>query len=277
MSGASGCGVGGPLAGRRVVVTRAAHQAAELVDALEASGAETVLAPCIAIEEPADGGRALREAVGRLAEYRQLVVTSPNGAARLCSALRALGRSTGLPGGVALAAIGPGTAEALARCGLSADLVPDRSVAEALLDALGGPPEPGARLLLVRAEVGRNVLPDGLAARGWEVDVVAAYRTVTPPPDPELARLVSQADAVAFTSSSTVTGYVARFGAASVPPVVACISPVTGATARRAGLTPDVEASVHTVPGLVEALAGALGAATALTSSDGWERPGQGR
>jgi uroporphyrinogen-III synthase len=73
---------------------------------------------------------------------------------------------------------------------------------------------------------------------------------------------VSQADAVAFTSSSTVTGYVARFGAASVPPIVACISPVTGATARRAGLTPDVEASVHTVPGLVEALAGALGAAT---------------
>ena len=166
-----------------------------------------------------------------------------------------------MPAGIALAAIGPGTEAALSEGGLDVDLVADRAVAESLLEALGDPPGSGARLLLARAEVGRDVLPEGLIARGWAVDDAAAYRTVTPPPDPDLGAKVAQADAVAFTSSSTVTGFLSRFGIDAMPPVVACIGPISATTARNLGVDVDAEADPHTLPGLTAALIGCLGPA----------------
>jgi uroporphyrinogen III methyltransferase/synthase len=251
-----------PLFGRRIVVTRARDQASELVQRLAELGAATVEVPTIRIRDPADGGAALDEAVRRLDAYDWVVVTSPNGARRLLDAVRAAGRDARAFGGARLAAIGPGTAEALAAGNLTADLVPDRFVAEALVEAFpAASPGPG-RVLLPRAAIARGHLPDGLRAKGWDVDVVDAYLTepvlLGPPGSDEAdeADALAGADIVTFTSSSTVTNFVRAIGDRDelVPPVVAAIGPITAATARDHGLTVDVEAEVHTIPGLVDAL-----------------------
>jgi uroporphyrinogen III methyltransferase/synthase len=236
-----------PLWGRRVVVTRTRRQASQLSAALRDVGAEPIEVPVIEVVDPADGGTALAACADRLSEYDWVVVTSPNGAERLLAAIpdaRAFGTAR-------VAAIGPGTAAALAAGNVRADLVPPQFVAEALLDAM--PPGPG-RVLVARAEVARDVLPDGLRARGWEVEVVDAYRTVPATVTDDQRAGVAAADAITFTSSSTVDHAVAAFGTAGLPPVVACIGPVTAATARAHGLDVTVEASVHTVAGLVAAL-----------------------
>ena len=251
-----------PLFGRRVVVTRARDQASELVTRLAALGAATVEVPTIAIAEPDDGGAALAAAVDRLAAgaYDWLVLTSPNGARRLLAALAAAGRDARALGGTRLAAIGPGTAAVLAGARLVPDLVPPRFVAESLLESFPSSEPTDAtgtgRVLLARAAVARDVLPDGLAERGWAVDVVDAYRTEPVPLDEAGAKALSEAEIVTFTSSSTVTNFLAAVGgdAAAVPPVVAAIGPITARTAREHGLTVDVEAEVHTLDGLVEAL-----------------------
>jgi uroporphyrinogen III methyltransferase/synthase len=251
-----------PLFGRRIAVTRAREQASDLVARLAACGAATVEVPAIAIAEPADGGAALADAVERLdgGAYDWLVLTSPNGSRRLLAALRSAGRDARALGGVKLAAIGPGTADALASANLVPDLVPPRFVAESLLESFPGPPAAGAggpsagRVLLVRAAVARDVLPDGLAARGWQVDVVEAYRTEPVPLDAAAAAALAGAEIITFTSSSTVTNFLATAGVAAVPPVVAAIGPVTAATARDHGLSVDIEADVHSIDGLVDAL-----------------------
>jgi uroporphyrinogen III methyltransferase/synthase len=255
-----------PLFGRRVVVTRAREQASELVRRLQALGAAMIEVPAIEIRDPADGGAALAAAVGRLDVYDWVVVTSPNGARRLLDAVRADGSDARAFGGVRLAAIGPGTAEVLAAANLAADLVPAEFVAESLVEAFPewSVPEPGGpagsgRVLVARAAVARDVLPDGLRARGWQVDVVEAYRTEQVAVDDERAAAVAGADIVTFTSSSTVTNFLTAMGGRPVPPVVAAIGPVTAATAREHGLTVDVEAGVHTIDGLVEALVGWAG------------------
>jgi uroporphyrinogen III methyltransferase/synthase len=139
---------------------------------------------------------------------------------------------------------------------LVADLVPPEYVAESLLGAFPPAPPGGGAVLLPRAAAARDVLPDGLRAGGWTVDVVEAYRTVTAEPDADALAAAADADAVCFTASSTVTAYLAL--GAPVPPVVACIGPVTAGTARRAGLPVTVVADRHTVDGLVDALIAAV-------------------
>jgi uroporphyrinogen III methyltransferase / synthase len=243
-----------PLFGRRVVVTRSREQAGELVTRLQAQGAATVEVPAIEIREPADGGVALAAAVDRLGDYDWVVLTSPNGARRLLDAVRDRGRDARAFAGARLAAIGPGTAEALAGANLTVDLVPPRFVAESLLDALPAPSTSGARLLLVRAAVARDVLPEGLRGKGWDVDVVEAYRTEQAPLSDEQAAAVAAADVVTFTSSSTVSNFLAAMGGRPIPQTVVAIGPITAATAREHGLAVDVEAEVHTIDGLVDAL-----------------------
>jgi uroporphyrinogen III methyltransferase/synthase len=241
-----------PLFGRRVVVTRSRDQASELSDALRALGAETIELPAIELADPADGGASLRDAAADIASYHWVVVTSPNTVPRLFAHLR----DARALGGVQVAAIGPGTAAVMRSHGVEADLVPERFVAESVVDAF--PSGPG-RVLLPRAAVARDVLPDGLRAKGWTVDVVEAYRTEPAQPAPDELAAAASADAITFTSSSTVSNFLALAGADRVPPVVACIGPVTAATARSAGLTVDVEAPVHTITGLVGALVEHLG------------------
>ena len=234
-----------PLFGRRVVVTRARAQSSSLLARLRELGADTVEVPAIRIEDPADGGAALREAVGRLGSYDWVVVTSPNGARRLlaeCRDARAFGPAS-------VAAIGPGTADALRSGNVEPDLVPERFVAEGLLEVF--PAGPG-RVLLARAAEARDVLPEGLRDGGWEVDVVEAYRTEQGTPTPEEAAAAAGADVVTFTSSSTVRNFLAV--AETVPPIVASIGPITSQTARDHGLEVTIEAAEHTIDGLLAAL-----------------------
>jgi len=240
-----------PLFGKRIIVTRAREQASGLVERLHELGAATVELPVIEIGEPADGGAALRDAAARVAEYDWLAFTSANAVTRFFAALGEVGADTRALGRLKVAAIGPGTADALAAAGVRADLVPERFVAESLLEAF--PDGPG-RVLLPRAAVARDALPGGLADRGFTVDVVEAYRTAVGTPAPEALTAAATASAVTFTSSSTVTNYLAVAGDLPVPPVVACIGPITADTARAAGLSVDVVAAEHTIEGLVKAL-----------------------
>ncbi len=250
-----------PLFGRRVVVTRTRAQASELSRALAELGAEPMEVPVIEVGPPSDGGAALRRALASIGDAAWLVLTSPNGVERTFAEIP----DTRVLGGVRVAAIGPGTAAALARYRVVADLVPERFVAESLLSAFPDPPSDGdspsnrrrrerRRVVISRAEAARQVLPDGLRARGWEVEVVPAYRTVAATVDPAVRAAVATADAITFTSSSTVARFVEALGPEAVPPVVACIGPITAATARDLGLAVDVEATEHTIAGLVAAL-----------------------
>ncbi len=245
-----------PLLGRRVVVTRAPDQASQLSTRLRDLGARPIEVPAISLAPPADGGAALGAAARSLTEgrYRWVVFTSANAVDRLFAQLR----DARAFGGAAVAAIGPGTGEALAAKGIVPDLVPARSVAEGLLAAFPAPATPGSRVMLPRAAVAREVLPDGLRDAGWSVDIVEAYRTVPASPDPALLDAAATADAICFTSASTVTNYIAAAGADRIPPVVASIGPVTTAAAVDAGITVAVEASEHTVAGLVDAVTAAL-------------------
>jgi uroporphyrinogen III methyltransferase/synthase len=242
-----------PLFGHKIVVTRAREQASELVSKLTALGADTVEVPAIEVQTAADDGAALQAAARNLRNYDWVVVTSPNGARALLIALRGQGLDARAFGRCKVAAIGPGTAEALAAGNVLVDLVPPQFVAESLLEAFPEPPT-GGRVLLARAAQARDVLPEGLRARGWQVEVVEAYRTVAAAlPDARRAEL-AEADMITFTSSSTVTRFLDAAGPESVPPVVATIGPITAATAREHGLEVDIEAPVHTIDGLVDAI-----------------------
>src|SRR5207245_8781764 len=194
--------------------------------------------PTISLAEAGDGGEGMREAARRLraGEYTWIVFTSANAVERFCRLLH----DARAFAGASVAAIGPGTSEALHRYGVVPDLVPPEFVAESLVEAF---PKGGGRVLLPRAAVARAVLPEGLAAKGWEVDKVEAYRTEAVRPSDALLAEVGKADAVTFSSSSTVTGFLEVAGLAAVPPLVACIGPVTAETARHHGLHVDTVAA----------------------------------
>lgn len=235
-----------PLSGLRVVVARPRHQAAVLVDALEAMGAIAVSVPVIDIADPADGGAALRAALRSLASDDWLVFTSPNGASRV--------DPSDVPVGVSIACIGPGTQAQSESLGFIIDLVPGHSIAEGLVEVFPTPPASGGRVVLARAESARSVLPDELRAAGWRVDDVATYRTVAVAIDDSDREACREADAVAFTSGSTVTHLVDQVGTDGLPHIVAAIGPATAQVASDRGVEVTIEAAVHTIPGLVDAL-----------------------
>ena len=244
-----------PLFGRSVVVTRAREQASELRRRLEALGAEVVELPAITVESlPFD--------LPDLGRYRWLVFTSANGVAAFFDRGLAPARLDARAlAGLEVAAIGPGTAAALADHGVRVDLLPGRFVAEALLDAFPPATAASERVLLARAEQARDVLPAGLAERGYAVDVLPVYRTVTASPDAAALERVRRGDvdALTFTSSSTVTNLCDLLGDAPTPqPLVVSIGPVTSKTALERRLRVDVEAAEHTIDGLVDALLGAF-------------------
>jgi uroporphyrinogen III methyltransferase/synthase len=267
-----------PLHGRRVVVTRARAQASELAATLRALGAEVVELPAIRIEPRLDSDE-VRQAVERIGEYALICVTSPNGAHLLLEALRAAGLDARALGGAPkneqveeeagagvsgevqartatiVAAIGPGTARALAEHGITADIVPERFVAEALVEALAPIEVEGRRALVARAAEARDVLPDALRERGATVDVVALYETVREQPDPEAVEAAQGADYVTFTSSSTVRNLTEALGDRFPRDArVVSIGPITSEAVRAAGLEVQVEAERHDVDGLVTAL-----------------------
>ncbi len=249
-----------PLSGLRVVLTRPRHQAAALVEALEAAGAAAVSIPVIDIADPTDGGEALQAALRSLGSGDWLVFTSPNGASRV--------DPTDVPGGVRVACIGPGTRVRAESLGFAVDLVPDRSIAEGLLEVFPAPSSSGGRVVLARAESARPVLPDELSTAGWLVDDVPVYRTIPVELDDVDREVCRNADAVAFTSGSTVTHLVDQVGADGLPPVVAAIGPATAEVAADRGIEVTIEAAVHTIPGLVEALIDYFGDQVVIHTED---------
>jgi uroporphyrinogen-III synthase len=246
-----------PLDGRAVVVTRTRAQASELVVRLTELGARVIELPVIAVEDPIDGGEALGGAVHRLVSgaYRWVAFTSANAVTRVLAELG----DRAVPSSVQWAAVGAGTARALEQAGRSVDLVPGVSVADELARAFPDPGSASGVVLFPRAETVGGALVAGLEAKGWTVDEVVAYRTVTGDPSPKALDAAGAADAVAFTSSSTVARTLELLGADRIPPIVVTIGPVTSATARSAGLAVAAEATPHTVEGLVGAVVSAFG------------------
>ncbi|MBX3166844.1 MAG: uroporphyrinogen-III synthase [Candidatus Eremiobacteraeota bacterium] len=232
-----------PLYGQRIALTREPSQAKALQQRLEELGAEVVLCPVLRFIEPDDPGP-LQQALAELESFDWVLFTSPNGVRTFFEALpgdaRRLGRAR-------LAVIGPGTAQALAGQGLKADLVPARSVAEGLLEALAEEPMEGRRVLIPRAQEAREVLPEGLRSRGAQVVVAACYKTIMPDPPPRLEAV----DRVVLMSSSAARHF--RQLCQGDPECV-CIGPVTAQTARELGFARIVQAEQFDLEGVVKVL-----------------------
>jgi uroporphyrinogen III methyltransferase / synthase len=235
-----------PLAGVRVAVTRARAQASGLASSLRELGATVLEAPAIRIS-------ALDGPAPRIEDYDLVCLTSPNGVRLLFERLAREGRDARAFGGARIAAIGPGTAAALLEHGLIADVVPERFVAEGLVQALAEVPV--SRALVARAAEARDVLPAALRARGAQVDVVALYETLPEPMSPAELAALEHADYVTFTSSSTVRFFYDVTGE-RLPPNARLVSigPVTSAALRERGREPDVEAERHDIDGVLDAL-----------------------
>jgi uroporphyrinogen III methyltransferase/synthase len=235
-----------PLANVSVAVTRARAQASGLAAQLRELGARVFETPAIRVVP-------LEVEVPDLAGYDLVCLTSPNGVGVLFDRLAASGRDARALAGVRVAAIGPGTARALREHGVLADVVPERFVAEGLVEALAELPI--KRALIARAATARDVLPEALRARGADVDVLALYETVAEELGDSERAGVAKADYVTFTSSSTVEFLWQALG--GPPPDGArlvSIGPVTSETLRAHGREPDVEAEQHDIDGLLDAL-----------------------
>jgi len=252
----------GPLAGRTIVVTRAAAQAQRFVQLLEEAGARVVQAPTIAIEPP-PSWEPLDAALAALDTFTWVVFTSVNGVLMLDKRLAARGLPWAAVGRKRIAAIGPATAEALAEHGVRVELVPREFRAEALVEGLRGGLAPGDRVLLPRARETRDVLVVELRRLGAAVSEVPAYQTKRVEIGGERLRgaLASGAvDAVTFTSSSTARNFAGLFSegerlAWRGRVAVASIGPITAATAAEYGLPTDVMPSEYTIPALARAIA----------------------
>lgn len=250
-----------PLFGRRVLITRPRHQASALSRLLEEAGAEVLACPSIAIEslDPAP----LHEAIGRLAEYTHLVLTSANGVDHFFTALDKAGLDMRALGGLRIAAIGPQTARRLAARHVRADIVPAEFRAEGLLAALEGEDLCNAKVLLPRAAGARAVLPDTLREAGALVDEIHTYRAVLPATAAaDLAAILEDGplDCVTFTSSSTASHFAQMLEGPSslrdslANTAVACIGPVTAETASEHGLAPSIQPGEYTVAALAAAV-----------------------
>lgn len=254
-----------PLQGVRILVTRATQQASEFSAQLADLGALAIEIPTIEIRPVVEGPR-IRGAIERLPETRLVVFTSANAVKIFCDFLAAAGHSTAQLRTAKLCAIGSETARSLQRRGLEPDLVAGEYTAEGLVEALAGWDLDGARVLVPRAAVGRDVLPELLAGRGAEVELLTVYETATPAGTPSaLGKLFEGGgvDVITFTSSSTVQNFAAAFPGRNLREVVrgarvACIGPVTAATADELGLPADIIAREYTTRGLAAAIAAAL-------------------
>jgi uroporphyrinogen-III synthase len=262
-----------PLSGQRILIGRARHQAGTLAAALRERGAEVVEIPFIEIRPPRSYFP-LDRSLKKLAEYDWLILTSVNGVDALQARLSKLRISHRQLRHLKIAAIGPATKKAIERLGLSVDVVPQEYVAESVVKSLRNRVR-GARVLLARARVARDVIPRKLQQLGADIDVVEAYETVLPESSRKSLRTVLSSPAkrptvITFTSSSTVRNFMALFdprtpdGRGDRPHKnfldgirLASIGPVTSATMKQLGLAVHIQASQYTIPGLVQAIVAA--------------------
>ncbi len=251
-----------PLFGKRVVLTRPQEQAREFSQLLVAYGAEPVEVPTIQIVPPASW-EAIDDAMTRLSTYQWLIFTSVNGVRPFMDRLHAAGKDARALTNLRLCAIGPRTAQELGAYGLTPDVMPTEFQAEGVIAALAHEGIRGSRILIPRAEVAREILPDQLRELGATVEVIPVYRTIAPTVDvASLTQQLQDGDVavVTFTSSSTVRNFVDLLGGRDrVMPllagtVVACIGPITARTAEEYGVTVTVMPAENTVPALAESI-----------------------
>jgi uroporphyrinogen-III synthase/uroporphyrinogen III methyltransferase/synthase len=252
-----------PLAGRRVLVTRAAHQAGKLSEGLRAMGAEPVEVPVLEIRPPVSF-EPLDAALHQLNSYDWLILTSANAVRALMDRAAALGIALAQSARLQVAAVGEATAAYARSAGLVVAFVPEAYVAESLVEGLLQSlhtQTSSQRILLARAAVARDVIPDALHSAGYVVDVVDAYRNILPEAAPEQLRQALQNGlaAATFTSSSSAkhladaaraAGIVWPF--AGVPAI--SIGPITSQTLRELGWPPAAEAVPFDIPGLIAAV-----------------------
>lgn len=250
-----------PLAGKRIVVTRAGAQAYGLVEQIEKAGGEVIELPTIEIQPP-ESFTAFDAAVENIEQYDWLIFTSVNSIAPFLERLRLGGKTVEAVHSLQVGAIGPETAKRLASAGITAALVPERYQAEGILDAVKPAAMNGKRVLIPRAAEAREILPETLRAWGAVVDVVIAYRTALPNVDTApLAELLRQRkiDVITFTSSSTVKNFVRLFGNKELAEItagsaIACIGPITASTVEQAGGRAEIVAAEFTINGLTRAI-----------------------
>ncbi|HYG99220.1 MAG TPA: uroporphyrinogen-III synthase [Terriglobales bacterium] len=252
-----------PLAGKRVIIGRAKAQAAALAKLLREQGATVAAIPFIEIHKP-KSFKPLDSALQEIREYDWLILTSVNGVEALFERMKKLRMEPGWLAHLRIAAIGPATKAAIEKSGLDVAVVPKEYVAESVVSALRKKVE-GRRVLLVRAKVARDVIPNELRRAGAAVDVVEAYETVLP--KASRAQLLAalndskkRPDVITFTSSSTARNFVDLIGAKVAYSglldgiALASVGPVTSTTLKELGLKADIKAKVFTMPGLVEAI-----------------------
>ena len=244
-----------PLFGQTIMVTRPRQQAASLASSLEELGANVVVQPAIRITEPEDW-KPVDTAIEQLADYDWLVFSSTNGVNFFFERLFELGHDVRALGGLKLAAVGPGTADELARFHLHVDVRPDDFNAESLTSALSDKAR-GKRFLLPRASRGREVLPDDLRSAGGSVDQIVAYRSLdVEHPDRDVAKRLADGgiDWITVTSSAIAQSLVQLFGDDLRHSRLASLSPITSNTIRELGHEPTIEAKDHNMQGLIDAL-----------------------
>jgi uroporphyrinogen-III synthase len=257
-----------PLAGCRILVSRAKKQAGAFSYALRELGCNVIEVPFIEIRKPTSY-RPLDSALRNLTAYDWLILSSVNGVEALFERLAKKKTEPAALAHLKIAAIGPATRKAIEERGLRVVVTPKEYVAESVVASLRRRVN-GERVLLVRAKVARDVIPRELRNAGAEVDVVEAYETVTPRTSEKrlrtlLARRTNKPDVITFTSSSTVKNFVGLLGLRSARAALrkparhqgvhtASIGPVTSATLREFGLPVDIEAKEYTIPGLVAAI-----------------------
>ena len=260
---------GPPLAGLRIVVGRARHQASALSSGLREFGAEVIEIPFIEIRKPRSY-QPLDTALKNLHDYDWLILTSVNGVDAFWKRVHKLRLTERHFKHLQVAAIGPVTKKAIEKRGIKVNVVPEEYVAESVVESLRDQVE-GKRVLLARARVARDVIPRELRKLGAKVDVVEAYETVIPRSSRTRLQTILKSpkrpNVITFTSSSTVRNFVALVGknvwrGRSRPrkpgPLdgvrLASIGPVTSSTLRELGLPVDVEAKEYTIPGLIKAI-----------------------
>ena len=248
-----------PLFGKGVVITRPERQADDLARLLSAEGAYAITFPTIKIVPPTSW-QELDEAIVQLTTYNWLIFTSANGVHFFFERLREKQKDIRDLKGIKICCIGPSTARQIEGKGISVDLVPQQFIAEGILQSFTGMDLKGKRILIPRAAKARDVLPEGLKKLGASVDVVTTYRTINSGrKKEELAALISgnKVDVITFTSSSTVANFVEIMGSDFKFPAhidIACIGPVTTATAKKAGFKIDISQEEYTMEGLVQSL-----------------------
>lgn len=251
---------GKPLFGKKIIVTRAREQASDFAELLSLNGAEPIEFPTIKVIPP-DSWEELDRAVEEIREFQWIIFTSVNGVRFFFERLSRKG-DLRLLYGIKICAIGPRTADELKRFGLTPDLIPKEYKAEAIIEGMGKEGISGKRILLPRAEVAREILPEELSSMGAKVKIVTAYKTIKPKEDLETVKELlkkREVSAISFTSSSTVKNFLEMFNREEISDLidgtaVACIGPITAKTAKDLGIRTDIMPSRYTIPDLTEAI-----------------------